>query len=129
MKTPLLFALLLLPFGGCAMLEDPNSAVSQLGTQALSIGLSKVTGRSVSANDVEGAAALLRSLSGAKKPTTQEIKVAVASGTTNPAKAESYASQLASLVSWAMAQGVPKDKALEITAAKQNEAAAISKAP
>ena len=74
----ILFGLLFFPLCGCESLRtainDPNSAVSQLGTQALSIGLSKVTGRSVSANGIEGAAALLRSLAGAKKPTTQAIQ-------------------------------------------------------
>lgn len=126
--TRIAIILCFLPFSACETLSNPKSVTSVLATQAFSIGLSQITGRNVSAADVDGAAALIRSLAGKTAPAPAEIKTAVVTGTASPAAASTLGSKLSSLVTWAMSKGLPHDTALEITA-KQLNAAADTKRP
>lgn len=115
-------------FVACDTLNDPNSPLTKLGTQALSLGISQVTGKTVTAADLDGAAALIRSLAGKKTaPAPTEIKTAVASGTAQPSMASTLASKLSSYITQAISGGASHDAALETAAANLNKAAAATK--
>lgn len=117
-------------FPACEMLNDPNSALSTLGTQAIRIGIQQVTGKQVSSADLDGAAALIRSLAGNKEaPAPTDIHVAVATGTANPSKAQTLASRMAGFISDAIFKGAKPDSALETAAINLNKAAQATKAP
>ncbi len=98
--------------------------------QVASLGFSQLTGGAVTPADVDGAAALVRSLAGKKtKVTSTDIKVAAVSGTNPKSNAAPLGTQLADAVSTAIAKGVPQDKAIELAASKLNETAATTRVP
>ena len=105
-------------------MTSPNQdALWTLGSQVASIGATAL-GINVTPAQLDGAAALIRTLTGAKKaPAHEEIKTAIVSGTGSPAAAETIAG-LVPAIKAAMAKGVPSDIAIETTAVKLNAEAA-----
>lgn len=126
--TKTIMILFILPLFSCSTLSDPNSPTVKLGTQVLAVAISQVTGHNVTAADLDGAAAVVRSLAGKKTPPASvEIKAAVQVGTDKPSKAATLASKVADYVTNAIVKGMSHDKAIETAAASLNQAAEVKR--
>jgi len=109
-------------FAACSTLTpEQNDSLWTLGSQVATIGAAAV-GVNVTPAEIDGVAAVLRSLAGAKKPTTQEIKVAIASGTGSPESAKKL-EVLAPIIQQAL-NSAPTDAVIEKAAIKLNQVAA-----
>lgn len=104
---------------------EGKAALVELGGDALTIGLSALTGSPSVPSGLDGAAALIRSLAGsAVAPSHSELTTAIASGTGSPSVTAAIAPALVPKIQAAIAKGAPPDAALEVAAAKLNKAAA-----
>lgn len=117
MKFLKITALFLL--ASCSTLDSTQeNALWSLGSQVASIG-STALGFSVTPAQLDGAAALIRTLAGAKKPAPAEVKTALVMGTDSRVAADKLAA-IIPVIQTAVNKGVPMDTAIETTAAKLN---------
>lgn len=121
------FLKILVLFSFCSacstLTTSQNDTLWSLGSQVASIGANAL-GVDVTPAQLDGAAALIRTLAGAKNaPHPTDIKIAIVSGTGSSTAADSIAA-LVPVIQKALAKGASTDAVIETTSMQLNAVAA-----